>query len=601
MEQTTVKAILILNKNKGDHTLLSSFIPPFYFLIEIKRSLPFFNALTYKIVRTITENKNDFGAAIKQTNQMLAEIAKKGEIDWVDGFSSLIAKIENEELSLASAGNASCFLIREDKITNITANQKQEVNVQQTFEQILNGELKEKDILVLGNDHLFETLPIKKIQQLLSGSEEEKESSCLEEAAFSIAQQLKEKTGPKPFSLFLATLQKEKQAHPAKAQAKTIYIEEVKNRNFKKFLGKMKFFSGKRKKWLLILFALFFIGLLAIKTAALVQKRLPNIRPKQSKLLLEAEDKFRQANEALKNNNKDTAAKLYQEALKLASGDKTKKGASLVNKINFQLDKLDNVHRVNPKLVLDLSVFKDLSLSRIFVIDKDIFCIDGKNGRIFQNKTNTASLPQAGGEFVDASYQPQDNLLLLYLKTGGVYQYQIQQQKIEKVKIVFDENWQKARLIGTYFSNIYLLSPQEGQIYKYQKLANEYSKAVPYLEKKQTDLKNVVSMTLDGYIYLLKNDGSVIKLMAGKEVADFSLLKTPSSWKTEQSTKIFTTTETPHLFILSGNQILEFDKSGNYLRMFVVQNIEQPKDFWVDYHQQKIYLLTNSRVFMVKM
>lgn len=611
------KTISLVNKFKNPgSTLILNYDAPYYFLIEIKNPWSQSNALAYKIIQTIKESENDFEEALKEVNEMLSKNTPEEQSEWIGKLSAIIALINDNKLNITSLGNASCFLIRDQTINDITSEQPKEAPPSQTFTHILSGELKENDKIVIGTAEFFETIPIVHINQILN-------KRSLKQASLYIASLLR-KAKSKSSNAFLIEILGES-ATPESPIYETIYIDQKPSRQFFKWLFKnvaaaalgmaallgylFKYFKKikmppviiKHKKWVFVsLLAIAVIAFSYITIDSILKRKKATLTFEQRKIIMEAEDKNREAGEALKKGDKESAIKIYQEALSLAQQVKSKESNSLIDKINWQLEQLSNITHLKPKEVLDFSVFKNASVSQFFVVKKDIFAVDNKNNQIYQNKKNPNFLPQISGHFVAGAYQPQDNLLLLYQDEGGLYEYKIDENKIEQAKIVFGEKWQKAKVVETYFRNVYLLNPDEGQIYKYERLATGYSKGHPYVDQSKINLKNAISMSVDGYIYVLKSDKTVVKLMAGRLVSDFSLVGIPDSGsELKNPIKIFARPETPNLYILDDNRVLEFDKSGRYLKMFVIDGLADIKDFWVSPEHKKIYLLSGTKIYSI--
>lgn len=619
------RAVSLLTKSKIlDRALLTSCDPPLYFLIEIKNPWLSSNALAYKIVQTVKEKyTQSFEEALRETNEMLAKLTEEGNTEWLGKLSSIIATVDQDKLNLASVGNASCFLIRDRNIIEITEDQPREIHPLKTFSHILNGDLMEADQLVIGNQDFFENLSLDYLKQVLgSGPTKEAISNIgrsLQKERIKIANALIleiKRTSPKevisPPEIFyldqskrLVTFwQKTKQIA---SKISRWFIEKTKKLTkdipiLKKFSKRTSAFFEKRRRVILLTISLLLLLALIFGIFSIVAERQRGKEiQSQRKTIIQAEDKYREADKALAKGDKEQAKKLYQEALALVFQIKTKEGNSLKQKLTSVLDKLNNIVRVkSPKEIFDFSsIFGETSISQIFVIDKVIYSVDLKTNRIYQGDKTPNSLPQYSGQFVGGAYQTPEKLLIFYQDPEGIYEYKIDENRLEKADIVFEGKWERAKALGSYFANIYLLDPEEGQIYKHEKTAAGYSKGMPYVDKQKVDLKKAVSITLDGYVYILRQDGKILKLMAGRSVSDFSIKGIPEpEIEIKNPIKIFTASEIPNLYVLDGSRVLELDKSGNYLRMFIF-DLANIKDLWVNYKSKKIYLLSESKVYEI--
>jgi len=284
------------------------------------------------------------------------------------------------------------------------------------------------------------------------------------------------------------------------------------------------------------------------------------------------------------------------------SAIQNKSANNLRDKINSQLDQIYNIVRVSPNEFFDFAKhFDNSNVSQIIVVNNIPYAVDEQNNKLYQGDKNPDSLPQVSGKFKTLGYQSIENIVLIYQDTEGLYEYKIDDEKLEKAPAVSDEKWKKATLLATYFTNVYLYEPDEGQIYKYEKTAAGYSKPLAYVNKDKTDLKKTISFALDGFVYVLKENGEAIKLLGGRPVSDFKINGIPGSDNfIKQPVKIFTWAEIPNLYILEKNRILELDKNGKYLRMLAF-DLKDVKDFWVNYKSKRIYILSENKIYEIKL
>lgn len=617
-----IRTVSLIPKSKSlDRTILLEQESPLYFLIEIRNPWYPANSVAFKIIQTIKEKyfEDNFEDVLEETNEMLARLTEEGNTEWLGKLSAIIAKVDQNKLSLTSVGNAKCFLFRQQNMIEVTEGQPTETHPLKTFSHALSGDLEENDKLIIGNHDFFEFISLDYLKQVLG-----KES--LAQASSYIARSLlKEKA--KTVSALILELTKTPSEIPLSS---VVYIDEHKRlinfwqkikpifpkiinlikilfNSLYKIVKKTNLFSKikrvfkKHQKRLLVGLSILLLLLLIFGVFNRIFKQQKGQElESQRKATIEAEGLNKEAQEALSKGDKEEAKKIFEQALALLAQIKNKEQIQIFSKITSQLDKLNNIYRANPKVVLDFQKnFKDADISQIFVVDKTIYSIDLKNNRIYQGDKSPSSLPQYSGKNISGVYQAPENLLIFYQDLEGIYEYNIDENKAEKAEMIFEEKWKKAKILSTYFTNLYLLDPDEGQIYKHEKTGAGYSKGVSYVNKAQVDLKKAVSMALDGYIYVLNNDGTVFKLLAGRPVSDFKISGIPQLDNSiKNPVKIFTSAIIPNLYILDNNRVLELDKSGNYLRMFVF-SLSDLKDLWVNYKAKKIYLLSGSRVYEI--
>ena len=129
--------------------------------------------------------------------------------------------------------------------------------------------------------------------------------------------------------------------------------------------------------------------------------------------------------------------------------------------------------------------------------------------------------------------------------------------------------WGDIRAAASFLGNIYLLDATKNQIWKYVPATSGYAQqATPYLPaNSSSSISHVVDLTVDGDVWALNSDGSVLRFRGGQRIAfQLSGLDTPL----KNPAGIYTRPEVDSLYIAdTGNQrIVEFDKSGRFVRPF---------------------------------
>ena len=157
--------------------------------------------------------------------------------------------------------------------------------------------------------------------------------------------------------------------------------------------------------------------------------------------------------------------------------------------------------------------------------------------------------------------------------------------------------------VGTYFGNVYFLVPSENQILKSAVIADgEYAEPKYWVTTENPPLANAVAMAIDGFIYILKSDGSVLKFEKGELVFDFTLKEFDQPPKDPRA--IFTTIDSERLYILdTGNQrVVITDKNGLYQSQYIYgEGLTDPTDLFVDEAAEAIYLLDGTKTYRIGM
>ena len=144
---------------------------------------------------------------------------------------------------------------------------------------------------------------------------------------------------------------------------------------------------------------------------------------------------------------------------------------------------------------------------------------------------------------------------------------------------------------------MYCLAPKNKQIIRFNKSTNKFTDAVSWIND-DVDLTEAISMDIDGNIYILKNNGELLKFIKGKK-ENFELGMVEPALT--NANKIISSVEQKYIYILDivGKRLLVFDKSGKFINQYVSNKFNNLKDFTVDETAKKIYFLNNTSVLLI--
>ncbi len=163
--------------------------------------------------------------------------------------------------------------------------------------------------------------------------------------------------------------------------------------------------------------------------------------------------------------------------------------------------------------------------------------------------------------------------------------------------------WVTGKDIETYLRFLYVLSPENNQIYKYERMSNRY--AAPDAYNVNGDLAGALDMAIDGDVFVLKENGVVVKLFRGEQ-QQFTLLHGPDD-VLKNATKLFKVTD-GNLYFLDPVQsrvivTSDGDTTGeaSYMKQYVLEGDEigELKDLWVDAEQSHLYVLDEKKLYVV--
>ena len=170
------------------------------------------------------------------------------------------------------------------------------------------------------------------------------------------------------------------------------------------------------------------------------------------------------------------------------------------------------------------------------------------------------------------------------------------------------EQWVAPSVVEGYNGNFYLLDAGSGKILRYLPTADGYSNPPDnYLEEDATiDLSRAVDMAIDGNIWILYSDGTLQTFFQGRQQP--FVLQPPPDGPITSPQAIYTGSAAgaaQTLFIVDSDagRILEYDKSGNYLRQFRPadradqEKLRRMRDLQVDEINRTFFILTSDGLY----
>ena len=328
--------------------------------------------------------------------------------------------------------------------------------------------------------------------------------------------------------------------------------------------------------------------------------------------LTSAESLINEADNALIVGDKNTARSKYNEAQDILFEIETSPYFSeeieaINGRILSKKDEVDNISRI--VTTSNLSDFSTLSAdtqqtySHLHKIDENLFAF---SSNIASANSTSGKLTNITGfdisNFVGASLVDEEKAITFY-QNGQMQKFNPDSNTLQDLTSL-DSAWKPGVEIASYYNNIYILSPMENQVYKYSTLGgSSYSSASAYIDDAGSiDLSDATSITIDGSIYLLKKDGTILKFTQGTQES-YTLKGIPEPYSTlADPTQIYTKENLDYLFILDpGNKrILQFKKeSGEYIKQFVGEELDKIDSFEINDKIKTIYILADNKIFTV--
>ncbi|MGE0687093.1 MAG: hypothetical protein AB7P33_10130 [Dehalococcoidia bacterium] len=200
-----------------------------------------------------------------------------------------------------------------------------------------------------------------------------------------------------------------------------------------------------------------------------------------------------------------------------------------------QLNAVFDLGPMTTVTTISRQVTGEVSLDSMVVAGGNAFLLDSKGGRILSVPLNASTQPAtifAEGQtyrgtpakkptFFTWEGTDQDGRLLVLDAERKLFAIRPGSLP-EPLPLRRTNTWSSVAGIAAYDSNLYVLDPTGNKVHRYLTAASGFDSEPESILSGQVDLKDAVSLEVDGDIYILKRTGSVLRFSQGV-AADFKL------------------------------------------------------------------------------
>ncbi len=278
----------------------------------------------------------------------------------------------------------------------------------------------------------------------------------------------------------------------------------------------------------------------------------------------------------------------------------------LLDRIRQKREELNNIVRVSPRVVVNLSSQN---------ADVDAQGMIGLGDGEFVVYDQRSSYRVLLSRLDEAKRVVEDELILqgarfdrfdtqVFMTTGNSV-VELTGNQLTTMKTDDPNGWIVGKDIETYLRYLYVLAPEKKQIYKYERLSNRYGSPVPY--NVNGDLMGALDMSIDGSVYVLKEGGTVVKLLRG-EAQPFAIRRAPED-ALKAATRMFKVADGKFYFLdPERNRVSVVTDGGTageatYVKQYILEGdqLGTLQDLYVDPDQSHIYVIDEKRLYVVDM
>lgn len=538
-----------------------------------------------------------FEQALKEVNLIIKNLKeKRGKA--LGRINAILAIFSGQELHLTQANEAEAYLIRNGKLSLVSEGLSSRSD--DLFVNIASGELRADDKLIFATGRLLRLITHSQLVQIFGDGVTE------------ATEMLREVTmGDEELSLGAACVHV-KPLHKAEAELpapSTNPVVAKLKEAWAKMAGSLKSKTGmnfdgvSRRNTLIAAVAL--IVVLGISVSFLMQsRRNAAIREEYRTKIEGLYEDIQVANTKGYANDKETAntilEKVDTEARAILDTNYFRpETLALLDKVQEVRDNINHTDRLK-----DVVPFIDLKAKRPGVkaiglasIKDNLYAFSYST--LFEVILDQVLEPRTldDTEVVIAGSGIEDQETIAFLtQSGRIIELVNNQIKFANTE---DNAWKGGVDLAAYGKNLYVLSPKNNQIYKYARLRDKYSGATEY--NSDADVKEGISIAVDGDIYVLKSGGNIVRIYKSK-VQPFRIDGLAAD--ISDATQIFTLPELDNLYLLDVKNkrvviVTKPDSQGvsRYYGQIVFDKLSDVQRIYVEKGEKKLYLLTSGEIY----
>lgn len=653
-----------------------AFVPPpedkrglgsFFVVIEVMSKRQLAGQVTDLIIKTLgdiyyNEDSGEiiddrFEAALNGINKNIQDLSEKSDHDLSGKISAVVAILADDILHLSRCGNASAYLYRDGKTTDIAEdlNEDSPVASSKLFHNVANGRLEEKDKILLGTPAIFfhfkrdelsqlvsdnsPSAAVQKISSLVSGEDNaarfgavivelqspetaaaqtlpEEKSEAMVGSPPSLVKEVKEKADPITQK---ATKKTTELAGQVKDWSKDKLVPSVKEKSksgwntlWTRYINpnpKLALLVASAVLLVFIGFSIYLSSNSSVPSTKMVtfKEAVALTDTAEAKLTLGQKSAAAEAATSAENKLHLVAA----SPLDAAAIDKAiKKDPDLKNKsitvvsvqkrIDLVQDKIAGVNHISPEVVYDFKAVKNAKISQSSYLGDNVYAVDSNDGSLYSVQIANKSAKKVGQNdqlknSVSAAAGSTGDVVYFLTSAPSVVQYK-PSSGASTTKLSAGQ-WEAGNDIASYVGNLYILSRSDDQIWRHTPTAIGFSARSTWL-KSDNSVSDAVSLVVNGNIFTI-NEQNKLTMFSSGEKKDFSTNDMPSG--IGKPTKMILSEDTNQMYVLSAESKKIYrlnltEQGAAYDKQYALNNVSSVKSFSLDHKNSVIYVVADNKV-----
>lgn len=203
--------------------------------------------------------------------------------------------------------------------------------------------------------------------------------------------------------------------------------------------------------------------------------------------------------------------------------------------------------------------------------------------------------------FNDAAVPKENDYVAFLYDNKNIASYNPKDSSFTGAEISYPNPTVKINSLIVYNRRLYTLDGQNGQIYKHENIKTGFGPGKDWLKDLSINIKDGVSLTTDGDMFVAQQSGQIQKITAGiKQPFDISGLDP----EIKSPTKIWSYTDKQYLYVLDSEnkRLVILQKDGTIFGQITTNNIwKYPTGLIIDEPNKRAFVLDSNKLWEINL
>lgn len=547
-----------------------------------------------------------FEEALRTVNNALSHDESVTTEEFYRSNTLLLALFVDGALHISVVGNGEVYLVRKGKVIVISEGLSPQKFGGEVFANIASGDLEKDDRIILTSERLLRYATPNQLTEMVSRD--------VEGAAEEIAELLRMADVQESFVVLASGSTKEplpledssSQKAPASflQKSKESFSLSYLQATIVRFWRKLQ--SGEQKQFLGVVLGVLGLVLCIVLFLSFSDRSDEQEYEEYKQLLSQVDNSIKNVEDLETLGETETAnanlAKIERDLDTILQSSYFRSEATVFAQELSQIrDRINNITRIStPKELANLKTRKnEVSAKGVVSYGDEWFAFDSTTlFRIVLEGVENVIPLLSEIAISDGVPLEQQQKIIFMDQDAKLVEYDVTTESPSLAKTT-DETWKNAVAMSSYGDNVYLLSPEEKQIWKYEYQLDSFSAAIPYLQEDYADMSDAVSVTIDGNVFALTSTGKLLKFFKGI-LEEYEVTGAPTDiW--EGATQIYTNEQLDNILILNPKKSTVYiffkgSKQAQYLSQIVFENVGTLQKIWAE-APQKLVVVDETKVY----